>query len=99
MTLELALRVLTIACLGGALVAFVAWLPRRPRGEERPRADFGLVFSAFVAAWILSEMANALFRNLGSDVQGLFHFAFLGAFAVWIVFRWRWALRSVWEGG
>ena len=98
MTLELALRVLTLACLAGALVAFVAWLPRRPRAG-RPGVDFGLVFSAFVAAWILSEMANALFRDLSSDVHGLVHFAFLAAFAVWIVFRWRWALRSVWEGG
>ncbi len=66
-------------------------------GDRGGRADFGKPFSAFVAAWLSTELATLFVPAELADVAGAIHLVAVALFAAWMVARMRWALKSARE--
>ncbi|MFQ6012408.1 MAG: hypothetical protein ACE5LS_02015 [Thermoplasmata archaeon] len=89
---------LVLGLLGLSLALF---LLRRGRGEVRggERAlGFGIGFSAFLSAWILTELLGMLAPPAWAEASDGVHFSVLLGFAIWLNVRWGWALRHAREG-
>jgi len=91
------LRAVTVACLALSLGVFLIRLARRVRGRGAWTADFGLVFSAFVAGWIATELLDIASPQAWGGGDEVLHFALVFLFAIWMNSRWRWALRKAQE--
>lgn len=91
------LRALVVVLLVLALGLFLA-RSARARPRRGMGMDFGLAFSAFLAAWIATELFATFAPESWPQVDEILHFAVLLAFATWMNVRWRWALRRAEEG-
>ncbi len=97
MAVEVLLRSTVVAILAISLGIFAARLLGDLRHGRRLGGDFGVAFSAFLTAWIATELI-AIFAPeewLGADQ--VLHLTVLVAFAAWVNLRWRWALRRAAE--
>jgi hypothetical protein len=87
--------------LGLLALSLAIFLLREGRGEVRGREialGFGIGFSAFLSAWILTELLGMLAPPSGAEASDGVHFAVLLGFAVWLNVRWGWSLRHAREG-
>lgn len=87
--------------LGLLALSLAIFLLRKGRGEVRGRESalgFGIGFSAFLSAWILTELLGMLAPSAGAEASDSVHFAVLLGFAVWLNVRWGWSLRHAREG-
>lgn len=97
MVLVALLRAVTVACLALSLGLFVTRLARRIRARGTGTADFGVAFSAFLAGWIATELLDIASPQAWGGGDEILHFGLLFLFAVWMIGRWRWALRMAQE--
>ncbi len=93
MTVNVALQSVTIASLAATLAIFLLRLAGPRRGRRGDAMDFGAAFSAFVAGWMATELLEAVAPASWTEVNDVLHFAVLALFGVWMIARWRWALR------
>lgn len=97
MVIEVALRSLVVVFLAISLGIFVFRLAADVRRGRRLSGDFGLAFSAFVMAWITTELIAIFAPESWMGADQVLHFAVLLALGVWMNVRWRWALRRALE--
>ncbi len=98
MVLEPVLQTVVLAFLALSLAIFLLRMRRdQVRGRERAMG-FGIGFSAFLSAWILTELLGMLAPPAWAEVSVGVHFAVLLGFAVWLNVRWGWSLRHA-RGG
>lgn len=88
-TLELA-TVIILACVVAVFLYSLA-TPRRRR-EDRV-LDFGTAFSIFIVGWVATEILEIALPAEWSGAADALHLGVAVGFSVWIIVRWRWALR------
>lgn len=99
MVLTQALHLSVLALLGAALALFLVRLAVDLRRGNSPVGDFGVAFSAFLAAWMALEILVTVAPEEWQNTEEVAHFGLLAGFAGWMNLRWRWALRRAREGG
>ncbi len=98
MVLEPVLQTVVLVLLALSLAMF---LLRMRRGQVRSRENalgFGIGFSAFLSAWMLTELLGMFVPPAWAEASDGVHFAVLLGFAVWLNVRWGWSLRHAREG-
>ncbi|MEE9236818.1 MAG: hypothetical protein V3U52_03410 [Thermoplasmata archaeon] len=98
MPLDMVLRTLVVAFLAVALGIFIFRLSRDVKGRKRLGRDFGLAFSAFITAWIATELIAIFAPEAWLDTDDVLHLGILIGFAAWINIRLRQSLRRAVEG-
>ncbi|MFQ5909071.1 MAG: hypothetical protein ACE5JE_09680 [Thermoplasmata archaeon] len=97
MAIEVALRSLVVVFLAISLGIFVFRLAADVGRGRRLSGDFGLAFSAFITAWMTTELIAIFAPETWMGADQILHFAVLLGFAAWMNVRWRWALRRALE--
>jgi len=96
-TLDTVFEAVTVASLAASLAIFLAQATGGRTKRKEEAADFGTVFSAFLAGWMATELLEALAPASWSEAVTVLHLAVLASFAVWMNVRWRWSLRRARE--
>jgi hypothetical protein len=91
--LEEILEVITLVALACVLAVFVSRLATSGRRKEGRVLDFGTAFSIFIAGWVTAELLALTLPKEWSAASDALHLAVALGFAIWIIVRWRWALR------
>lgn len=89
--LEPVLQIVVLALLALSLAIFLIHLARHraPRGERA--LGFGIGFSAFLSAWMVTELIGTVAPPAWTETSEALHFGVLLALAVWLNVRWGWA--------
>lgn len=93
MVLEEILEMIILVSLACVLAIFVSRLATPRRRKEGRVLDFGTAFSVFIAGWVTTELLALTLPKEWSAASDAIHLAVAVGFAIWINFRWRWALR------
>lgn len=95
---EAVLQAVVLVLLALSLALFLL----RMRGSQARGGEgalgFGIGFSAFLSAWIFTELLGVLAPTAWAEANDGIHFAVLLGFAVWLNVRWGWAFRQAREG-
>ncbi len=94
---EVVLQSITVTSLAATLAIFLLQAVPQKRNRQGGSVDFGIVFSAFVAGWMVTELLEVVAPSDWSVAVEILHFAVLASFAVWMNARWRWSLRRARE--
>ena len=96
--LDWALETAIVGATGAALVIFLVGTATRRQPAPESETDFGVVFGAFLAAWLAMEIFEVVAPPWLDDPGAFVHFVMLGALALWLNARFRGALRRAREG-
>ncbi|MCJ2520913.1 MAG: hypothetical protein LN412_08250 [Candidatus Thermoplasmatota archaeon] len=97
MAIDMVLRTLVVAFLSVSLGIFIFRLSSDVKGRKKLGRDFGLAFSAFITAWIATELIAILAPEAWLDADDVLHVGILIGFAAWMNIRWRQSLRRAVE--
>lgn len=95
--LDSALQAVTVGATGAAFVVFVIRTGTRRQPGPTTETDFGLVFGAFLAAWVATELLEFLAVPEMREVGEALHFFLLATLALWLNARFFTALRKAKE--
>lgn len=96
--IDAALDAVLVGLLAGAFALFLARSLAGKSSGPKGAADFGLVFAAFLAAWLATELFEIVAPESIQETGEIVHFLLLASFALWLVVRWQWVLRRAREG-
>ncbi|HLF06556.1 MAG TPA: hypothetical protein VI893_05190 [Thermoplasmata archaeon] len=92
--LDLLFDVVTIGCTGAAFVVFFFYMGQRREPGPETSTDFGMVFGAFLAGWLATELFEVLTDPIAQETGRLVHFMLLLALAAWLNARLMTVLRQ-----
>jgi hypothetical protein len=96
--IDTVIEAITLGATGGALLLFLVGTATRRQPAPPSETDFGVVFGAFLAAWLAAEVVEVLAPPGLLEAAAVAHFLMLAAVAVWLLARFRSALRRA-KGG
>ncbi|MFQ5946886.1 MAG: hypothetical protein ACE5NC_11695 [Anaerolineae bacterium] len=97
MVLHAVLSAALVIILFVALALFLGRLFLLVGRRRSTVSDFGIGFSAFLAAWVGSELLGLFIPRAFVETEEIVHFAVMASFAAWMNLRWRWAFRRAQE--
>lgn len=95
--LDTAMEAVTLGATAAALVVFVLRTGARRQPGPESETDFGVVFSAFLAAWLATEVFEIVAPASLQEAGAFAHLLLLVTVALWLNARFRTALRHARE--
>jgi hypothetical protein len=96
--LDLVLDAVVLGATAGALALFLVGTAMRRQPAPASETDFGVVFGAFLAAWLAAEIVEVVASPSLKEAGAAVHFLMLAAVATWLMARFRATLRRAKEG-
>lgn len=87
------LEAVVLGATASALALFLVGTVSRRQPAPESETDFGVVFGAFLAAWLATEVFEVVAPPEISEAGAVAHFLLLATVAVWLNARFRATLR------
>ncbi len=88
----------TVAAISGAVAVLLLLISMKLRRDTHIRGDFTLLIWAFMAGWLGAEVLEILSPPSLELLSEGVHFAIILIFAIFLAFRWSWAMGRAVQG-
>ena len=95
--MDTALEWTTVGATAAALLVFLVRTGRRAQPSPSTEVDFGVVFGAFLAAWVGTELFEVFAVPAIQEVGHVVHLVLLASLAVWLNARFYSVLKEAKE--